>query len=204
MYYYVNCLLGRSAKCYISAIMTLILDRQFFNRDTSTVAQELLGKRLVRDFGNRKLSVFITETESYDGFYDTASHASKGLTKRNAPMFGNPGKWYVYLCYGMHFMLNIVTREAGYPAAVLIRGAIDTDSTRILFGPGVVTKWTTVDKTFNNTEAIQKNGLWIEDVGRDIFKKNIINMRRIGVAYATPRWAKRKLRFVLKNPLSLL
>lgn len=112
--------------------MKKVLDKKFFNRDTKTVAKELLGKFLVRKIGNTEVSVMIVETEAYDGPDDKASHTSKGKTQRTEVMFGKPGIFYVYLCYGMHFMLNVVTREAGYPAAVLIRGAAVKNSKEIL------------------------------------------------------------------------
>ncbi len=102
--------------------MRKILKESFFNRDTKIVAKELLGKFLIRKIADKEIATIITETEAYDGPYDLASHAFKGRTLRTEVMFGNPGKLYVYLCYGMHFMLNVVTREQGYPAAVLIRG----------------------------------------------------------------------------------
>jgi len=90
------------------------------------VAPELLGKFLCKPLGNRVSKCFmITEVEAYDGFRDKASHASRGWTARNAPMFGEAGRWYVYFTYGMHWMLNIVTGPKDYPAAVLIRGIAD-------------------------------------------------------------------------------
>jgi DNA-3-methyladenine glycosylase len=74
--------------------------------------------------GKNVLRLLINEVEVYDGHDDLASHASKGKTKRTEIMFGPPGYWYVYLCYGVHWMLNLVTREQDYPAAILIRGGI--------------------------------------------------------------------------------
>ena len=99
------------------------LPQTFFNRPAPLVARELLGKFLVRRYGKRTEAFMITETEAYEGFRDKASHAHRGQTKRNAPMFGDAGYWYVYFTYGMHWLLNIVTRERGYPSAVLIRAA---------------------------------------------------------------------------------
>ena len=108
-----------------------VLNKKFFERDTITVAKELLGKCLVRRIGKKKLRVIITEVEVYDGFRDKASHASRGKTKRNELMFGDAGHWYVYFTYGMHWMLNIVTRKKDYPAAVLIRGIQSYEVTRL-------------------------------------------------------------------------
>lgn len=86
-----------------------ILEQEFFDQDTLVVAQKLLGKFLVRHYRGKDMRLMIVETEAYDGPDDKASHASRGKTPRNAPIFGSPGMWYVYLCYGMHEMLNVVT-----------------------------------------------------------------------------------------------
>jgi DNA-3-methyladenine glycosylase len=99
-----------------------VLPQQFFNRPTLLVAQELLGKFLVCKKGSNIVSAMITEVEAYVGVEDKASHASRARTKRNEVMFGHAGYWYVYLIYGMHYCLNIVTEQKDYPAAILIRG----------------------------------------------------------------------------------
>jgi DNA-3-methyladenine glycosylase len=97
------------------------LRRAFFARDTLTVARELLGQRLVRMLDGQRLCGRIVEVEAYIGEEDRASHARCGVTRRNAPMYGPPGHAYIYLVYGMHRCLNVVTEREGYPAAVLIR-----------------------------------------------------------------------------------
>jgi len=97
------------------------LNREFFARDTLTVARELLGQRLVRVLDGVRLSGRIVEVEAYIGEDDQASHARFGRTRRNAAMYGPPGHAYVYFIYGMHHCLNIVTEREGYPAAVLVR-----------------------------------------------------------------------------------
>jgi DNA-3-methyladenine glycosylase len=97
------------------------LNRDFFARNTLTVARELLGQRLVRVLDRERLSGRIVEVEAYVGEDDQASHARPGRTKRNTPMYGPPGQAYVYLIYGMHHCLNVVTEREGFPAAVLIR-----------------------------------------------------------------------------------
>ena len=179
--------------------MNNVLGEKFFSRDTKTVAKELLGKFLVRKIGGKKISVVITETEAYDGFHDKASHASKGRTERTKVMFGNPGTFYVYLCYGMYFMLNIVTREKNNPAAVLIRGAKSEDFKIILNGPGKITKFLKIGKAFNNQKSTVLNRLWIEDRGVRISKREIKKTARVGVNYAGPLWSAKKLRFVLNK-----
>lgn len=97
------------------------LGRSFFTRDTLKVARELLGQRLVRVDGGRRLSGRVVETEAYIGPDDLGCHARHGRTTRNESMWGQAGHAYVYFTYGMHWMLNIVTEAPGYPAAVLIR-----------------------------------------------------------------------------------
>ena len=98
------------------------LDGKFFERPTVKVAQELLGKFLVRKIGKKIIRAKITETEAYCGTRDLACHASKGLTERTKVMFGPAGFSYVYMIYGMYHCLNIVTEKEGNPSAVLIRG----------------------------------------------------------------------------------
>ena len=175
--------------------MAKVLKKEFFNRDTATVAQELLGKFLVRKIGRKEFAAMVTETEAYDGPHDLASHAFKGKTKRTEIMFGQPGNFYVYLVYGMHYMLNAVTREKDYPAAVLIRGV------KGINGPGRVTKRLKIDKRFNNKPANKKVGLWIESAswrsGIKINKRAIKRLPRVGVDYSG-LWAKKPLRFLLK------
>ncbi len=195
--------------------MGKILTGDFFNRDTVTVAQELLGKFLVRRLGQREISAMITETEAYDGPNDLASHASKGRTKRTEVMFSHPGIFYVYLVYGMHDMLNVVTREKNYPAAVLIRSvefrgsdpftnSIElvnglAKSDVFLHGPGKVTKFLKIDKKLNGKAAEKSNGLWFEDRKVKIPKFKVKKLPRVGVAYAGPVWSSKKLRFLLLN-----
>ena len=97
------------------------LSRDFFARDTLTVARELLGQRLVRVLDGKRLSGRIVEVEAYIGEKDQACHARCGRTKRNAPMYGAPGHSYVYFLYGMHYCFNVVAEREGFPAAVLVR-----------------------------------------------------------------------------------
>lgn len=154
------------------------LGHKFFNRPTLQVAQELLGKYLVRKIGSYSLARQITEVEAYVGLNDRASHASRGMTPRNRVMFGSPGVWYVYFTYGMHWMLNMVTEEKNYPAAVLIRGVEG------ISGPARVTKFFKINKHFNTKPAARKTGLWIEDRGVQVKQKEIHRSKRIGVDYA--------------------
>jgi DNA-3-methyladenine glycosylase len=169
--------------------MRKILRKEFFEQPTLVVAENLLGKFLVR--GGKVY--MITEVEAYDGFEDKASHASRGETPRNTVMFREAGVWYVYFVYGMHHMLNIVTGAKGYPAAVLIRGVEG------ISGPARLTKALGVDRKMNEQKAEPEGGLWIEDCGIIIPKNRIEKTPRIGVAYSGEEWAGKPWRFVLKT-----
>ena len=173
--------------------MKKVLGQEFFNRSAFSVAKELLGKYLVRKLNGREIALKITEVEAYDGLKDKASHAYKGKTKRNEIMFGEAGYWYVYLCYGVYDMLNIVVGKKHYPAAVLIRGAGDFN------GPGKLTKYLKINRKLNKAKADKSSGLWIEDRGEKVSKSKIFATPRIGVSYAGPIWSKKPYRFILKD-----
>ncbi len=168
-----------------------MLSRLFFDRKTLVVARELLGKCLVRKVNGKIFKERITETEAYVGSHDLACHSSRGKTARNEIMFREAGTIYIYFTYGMHWMLNIVTEEKGFPAAVLIR------STENITGPARLTKALKIDKSLNGKKLGKKSGLWIED-GAKIPHRKILCMPRVGVAYAG-EWAKKPYRFVLKE-----
>ncbi len=134
----------------------------------------------------------INETEAYDGFEDKASHAHRGQTPRNTPMFGKPAHIYVYFTYGIHWMLNLVCGKEAYPSAVLIRGAGE------ISGPARLTKALGIDKTLSALPLSKKSGLWIEDRGVIIKNKDIEKTPRIGIRYAE-EWVEKPWRFVIKN-----
>ena len=157
--------------------------------DAEAAAKMLLGKWLCRRLDDGiVLKSRIVETEAYCGEGDTACHAHCGKTERNAPMYESGGIAYIYLCYGMHNLLNVVTGAKDYPEAVLIRGIEDH------IGPGRVTKFLQIDRTLNREPLTTSTRLWIEDDGTSPprFKAT----PRIGIAYATKRDQSRKLRFV--------
>lgn len=164
----------------------------FFSRPTHTVAWDLIGMQLMRQQGTQVCAHTIAEVEVYDGPHDRASHASKGRTKRNEAMFGPPGHWYVYRCYGIHWMLNIVTREEGYPAAILLRGVVGVE------GPGRLTRSLNITGDHNGTLAAPASGLWIADPGARVPRGRIARTPRIGVAYAG-EWAHKPWRYVLQG-----
>lgn len=175
----------------------VILRQEFFDRPVLSVAPELLGKVLVRRRGGKCSTAIITEVEAYDGPKDKASHAHRGSTARNAPMSGPAGHWYIYLVYGMHWMLNIVTGPVGYPAAVLIRSVAQrAHHNTLLNGPGKITHAFHIDQSFNAQRATKDTGLWIEDRGIVVPRTRIQRTPRIGVDYAGA-WAKKPYRFIV-------
>ncbi|MCX7752147.1 MAG: DNA-3-methyladenine glycosylase [Blastocatellia bacterium] len=180
------------------------LPRAFYARPTVEVAQELLGKYLVHHTADGPIVGRIVETEAYVGPEDRASHAWRGLTPRTAVMFGPPGYAYVYLIYGVHHCLNIVTEREGYPAAVLIR-ALDplvsgVENALVMpNGPGKVCRYLAIDRTFNGIDLCG-SVLYVEDRGDAIAPDQIVATPRVGVDYAGP-WSERLWRFYIRgNP----
>ena len=153
------------------------LPRDFYTADVLDVAPALLGKLLCRRLESGEVVKYrITETEAYRGEEDTACHASKGKTPRTSVMWDKGGTVYVYLCYGMHNMLNIVTGGKGDPQAALIRGVETAD------GPGKLTKRLAIDRRHNGADVVFSDELWIEDDG--FIPENINTSPRIGIDYA--------------------
>lgn len=175
--------------------MRKVLPEKFFERPAPAVAPDLIGKFLVRRIGTKEEAFMVVEAEAYEGLEDKASHASKGRTKRTEVMFGPAGMWYVYLVYGMHEMLNVVTGSEDYPAAVLIRGVEG------VWGPGRLTKRLHITRALNGKRSVRATGLWIEDRGVVVPKKRIKRTPRIGVDYAGPVWSRKRYRFILDRGL---
>lgn len=174
----------------------LIEAKELITQKTVELARWLIGKQLVRQTGaGREIRVRILETEAYDGERDKACHAARGRTPRTEVLYGPAGRWYVYLCYGLHEMLNLVAGPEGWPAAVLIRGV---DGAR---GPGRLTRALGVDRTLNRAPAAPGSGLWLEDDGVMIPDSSILVTPRIGIDYAGPEWAAKPWRFVVKDPV---
>jgi len=185
------------------------LPRSFYSRSTLQVAQDLIGKVLVRDFDGRWLSGKIVETEAYVGPHDLACHASKGHTPRTSIMFGPAGYAYVYMIYGFYFCLNVVTERKGYPAAVLIRGVEPLENldfmrelrnnperdTNIASGPGKLCRAMSIDKRLNGEDLLGRT-LWIED--RKLDSGPILSSPRVGVDYAG-EYKDKPWRFFLAN-----
>jgi DNA-3-methyladenine glycosylase len=179
-------------RCDMVTPMHMILPQSFFCRDVCLVARDLLGTYLVCEKNEKRSYSLITEVEAYDGPDDLACHGSKGKTSRTDVMFGPGGYFYVYLIYGMYYMLNVVTGEEGYPAAILIRGAGEYR------GPGILTRELEINKNLNATSISHASGVWIEDHGMRVRKDDVVCTPRIGVSYAG-EWAQKPYRFVLTN-----
>lgn len=174
-----------------------MLKRDFYTHKTLWVAKNLLGKVLVRQMGKKKIRGIITETEAYCGPSDKASHAWRGRTARTEIMFGPPGYAYVYLIYGMHFCLNVVTERKGYPAAVLIRAAlIEGKKPHETHGPAKLCRALNITKSLNGQDLTKKTCLWIEDASLPIQKSKIVSLPRVGVDYAQD-YRDKKWRFLL-------
>lgn len=168
------------------------LTKAYFLRDVLKVAPDLLGKFLVRRFDDgTKQKYLITEVEAYRGENDLACHASKGRTKRTEIMYHAGGYIYVYLIYGMHWMLNIVTHKENIPQAVLIRGIKGFN------GPGKITKNLQINHSFYGENLESSDRLWIED-HPNLFKIKYTATPRIGIDYAGEIWKNKPWRFVLE------
>jgi DNA-3-methyladenine glycosylase len=175
--------------------MTVLL-RPFYARPTLRVAKGLLGKRLVRQIGDRPLSGLILETEAYGGAKDSASHAFRGRTPRNSVMFGPAGTAYIYFVYGKHYLLNIVTEEEGIAGAVLLRalaplqgpGQEESSGRRRIGptdGPARLCRALSVDGSLNGLDLTEKRLLWVEE-GPEVPSHAIHSGPRVGIAYAEP------------------
>jgi len=160
--------------------------------DTVRLARSLLGKFLVRTTAGASVARMITEVEAYDGESDLACHARVGRTPRTEVMYRTGGCWYVYLVYGMHEMLNLVTGPEDRPAAVLLRGLAGVE------GPGRLTRALQIDRTLNGAPAVPASGLHLEDRGVRIPRTWVRATPRIGVDYAGPVWAAKPWRFFIE------
>ena len=156
------------------------LPREFYNRETTAVARNLLGLHLVHRSQNIERIGKIVEVEAYLGEHDFASHSSKGRTKRTAVMFGQPGFAYVYLIYGMYHCFNVVTESAGVGAAVLIRALEPMlNITDRASGPGLLCKAMKIDRQLNAHDLLSDN-LFITDQDTEL-PHHIVETPRIGV-----------------------
>ncbi|MDR1187211.1 MAG: DNA-3-methyladenine glycosylase [Bifidobacteriaceae bacterium] len=165
-----------------------VLPSESFRSDVLEVAPALLGQFLCRRLPDGEvLRRRVTEVEAYRGEEDTACHARAGRTKRTSVMYGPGGHAYVYLCYGIHHLLNVVTGPEGFPQAALIRG-LDGAA-----GPGRATKAMGIDLALNGAALVPGSGLWLE---AGAAPERIDTGPRIGIGYASPEDQARPWRFV--------
>lgn len=162
------------------------LNEEFYMQDADSAARALIGKVLVRRTESGIMRCVICETECYMGEDDSACHASKGRTARTSILYMRGGRAYVYLCYGMHNMLNVVTGEENFPQAVLIRGV------RGIIGPGRLTKAMDITRELNGEIFYLSDRLWIED-GESL---PYTSTPRIGIDYAEKKDRERLWRYV--------
>ena len=174
------------------------LSKEFYLCRAPELAPELLGKLLCRRIlrlsedgrvEEKTIKCRITETECYFGESDTACHASRGITPRTEVMYREGGVAYIYLCYGIHSLLNIVSGPEGFPEAVLLRGVEGYD------GPGKLTKALGIDCSLNGASFTTSEDLWLEDDG---YSASYETGKRIGIDYATEEYRNILWRFTLK------
>ena len=172
------------------------------------VARDLLGMRLVRLLGGRRISGLIVETEAYDGEADLACHARAGLTRRTEVMYGPPGRAYVYFTYGMHWCLNCVSGPEGYPAAVLLRAIRPEEGLDLIAarragrpqpewcnGPGKLTQALGIDGALNGVDLTSTpGGLWIE-AGQPAAEESVLVGPRVGIQNVPEPWRSKAWRF---------
>ena len=174
----------------------LRLDRDSFNRPTLQVARDLLGKFIVRRHGTRRIEAMIMEVEAYKGPQDRACHAYGGRrTPRVEPLYAEGGTVYVYLVYGMHWLLNFSTAGRDKPEGVLVRAILPDGDGNVIVGPGRVTRYLDIDKRLDGTDATGSGQMWLEDRGVRVPARRIRRGPRVGVDFAGPYWAARPWRF---------
>jgi len=173
------------------------LARSFYDRDTITVARELLGKHLVHTSQGVDRIGRIVEVEAYLGQHDLAAHSARGLTERTEVMFGPPGHAYVYLIYGMYHCMNVVTQREGHASAVLLRAIEPVKNVAgRTQGPGLLCQAMQIDKRLNAHDLLSDDFFIASPPGAEPVA--IVKRPRVGVDYAG-HWAKRHLRFYIKG-----
>ncbi len=188
------------------------LTRSFYTRPTRQLAQALLGCRLVRRWNGVRLSGLIVETEAYIGETDLACHAHVGRTPRNAVMYGKPGVAYVYFTYGMHWMLNVVSEEVHFPAAVLIRALEPQEGIEAMLlhrsvtrpielcrGPAKLTQALRIDQALNGVDLCnRRSDLWIE-TGVPMSARSVVRGPRVGLFTTPEPWKSKPWRYWVKD-----
>ena len=164
------------------------LDYDFFRRHALEVAPELVGKLLIHN----GTALRISETEAYCGEADTACHAHKGRTKRTEVLYADAGTIYIYLCYGMHWLMNVITGDTDDPQGVLIRACLEAD------GPGKLTKKLGITGQQNRGSVVTSESLWIADDG---FQCSVRTDKRVGIGYASQEDQDRPWRVILDKKM---
>ena len=177
------------------------LKRDFFIQPTLKVAQDFLGKLLVRKYQNKLIAGIITETEAYIGPKDKAAHSYKNkFTKRNIVEYFLGGFCYIYLVYGMHWQFNITTSLANKPECILIRGVLSISEKNFpVNGPGKLCRYFNLDGSFFGEDLVFSKRIWLEDSKIKFKKSEIKKTSRIGIDYAGDYWSKIKWRFVVEK-----
>lgn len=158
----------------------------FFHRHALEVAPDLVGKLLIHNGQTLRIS----ETEAYCGVADTACHAHKGRTKRTEVLYAEAGTVYVYLCYGMHWLMNVITGEIDDPQGVLIRACVEAE------GPGKLTKALGITGEQNRNNIVTSESIRICDDG---YRCKIRTDKRVGIGYASQEDQDRPWRFILES-----
>lgn len=185
-----------------------MLTTSFYDRPTLQVARDLLGARLVRLLNGQRLAGIIVEAEAYRGEEDQACHARVGRTPRTAVMYGEPGRAYVYFTYGMHWMLNCVTENSGFPAAVLLRAIMPVEGMEVIQqrrgkvtpshwcdGPAKLCQALGIDGNLNNTNLCSPDSpLWIEE-GQPVTDGWVSAGPRVGINNVPEPWRSIPWRF---------
>jgi DNA-3-methyladenine glycosylase len=187
----------------------MLLSREFYLRPVQKVARDMLGKKLIHMNGNQRVGGIIIEAEAYDGEQDMACHAHVGKTERNKVMYSQGGHAYVYFTYGMHWMLNCVTGEPGYPSAVLIRAIAPTDGIDIIKGlrsnvieklwcngPAKLTKALTITGELNGVDLCDPNSTLFIEEGQEVIENLVKVTPRVGIESTPEPWLSKPWRFV--------
>ncbi len=189
------------------------LSAAFYERDVLQVAPDLLGRRLVRVLDGVRLAGYIMETEAYNGVDDLACHAHSGQTKRNAVMFGPPGRAYVYFTYGLHWMLNCVTHPEGDPAAVLVRAIFPSEGLEVMAarragrsqkqwadGPAKLCQALGITGACNGADLTVPGADLLIEPGWPVPPEYIRRAPRVGIDYAGEPWVSLPWRFIAAAP----
>lgn len=184
------------------------IERDFFSRDTLVVARELLGMRLVKVEDGLRISGIINETEAYRGEDDLGCHARAGRTLRTEVMYGPPGIAYVYFTYGMHWLLNIVTEEEGYPAAVLIRSIIPEEGLDVILkrrngrpksawtdGPAKLCQALAIDGKYNGYDLCAPGASLFLEYANPVSRARVTTSPRVGLNTVPEPWKSIPWRF---------